>query len=76
MTIKCKLNLDRYDPQTLIQLCEEQVISLQELIDSKRAHTCFTSILHDYINNKTNELGEINYEDTLIADDFRTVTVL
>jgi len=44
------LDLDRYNPATIIDLHRRGLITLDEIIHSGRASTCFTSDLTDYIN--------------------------
>jgi hypothetical protein len=65
-----EINLNRLSPMFIIDLVESHQLSLQTLIASGRASSCFSSILYDYIEMKT-RVGK-TYEDnkTLIDNLF------
>lgn len=66
MEIVCQINLDRYSPHQIIEMCEQGIVTLNEVIESKRAFSCFTDMLHDYIQAKTHEIMLIATEDTIV----------
>lgn len=53
--LKVEINLDRYSPNEIIDLCEQGIITVQEIIDSKRASSEFGNDLKNYIAKKQNK---------------------
>lgn len=66
-----KLNLDHYNAAEIIQLHQDQIITLDEIIESGRAGTLFSSDLKDYVdtvrperrNRKLHEEATIKIEN-------------
>lgn len=53
--VSVKINLDRYSPGQIIELCEEGVITVQEIVDSGVQDRMFTDELSDFIREKKRE---------------------
>ena len=65
--ITVKINLDLYSPSQIISMHIDGVITLDEIIDSGRANSCFTTDLKDYINTVRPERRTVGSDDdTLI----------
>lgn len=70
--ISVKLNLDKFSPTMIIDMCDRSIITIKEIQDSGRAHSCFSEILADYVHAKTRN-GVYNMWDnpTLLNEVFR-----
>ncbi len=64
MTIVVNINLDRYSPDEIIHLCEDGILTVEEVVRSGRMTSEFGDDLKIYIARRKRELKQ-QQEDTI-----------
>lgn len=64
MNIVTDINLNKYSPYMIIEMIEQEVVTVDEVVRSGVAYRFFTNVLSDYLNMAISR----QLEDTLIIN--------